>query len=603
MRIKTQNLLIVIGLFVSTSLIVGITFVAVVNIQDKLSNTYAEFGKILSKTLAVESVEVIQNIPEYNQNHALRAKTRSILSSNSDISFIEYYDAKNKLRYSSKEEYPERAAKSKVTVSSPMISVGNGQKIIAGSLNMGLSNAGIEVVSKTTKQSLFVIILITWSIYIIATLLYSYLITRELNILHTGVKRISTGEFGYKIANIPVNTEIKELFNAFNDMSNRLHQYEEKNIDKLTLERNKFEAVLMSIANGVVVCDNFDNVVLINNAAKNILAVENSQIINSKIQQYCDTNGELCFKDKIEKFKDTPLDVMETKPLEFNIEIDKMVIKTLISPMFSKSQEYVGYIIILINITKEAEIDKLKSDFISNVSHELRTPVTVLRTYIDTLHNHAENFDDETQKEFISVINTEADRLHKMVNEILDFSRLESPNVNLEKTPVHITDLIEESIKSVEVLAREKGLVFSVIEEPNLPKVTLNIESIEGVLRNLISNAIKYSNDGGKIKVRAEMAKKNNFIEVSVEDNGMGIAPELQEKVFDRFFRVENDTHTIKGTGLGLHIVKVTIEQHHKGEVFVQSKLGEGSTFGFRIPITPSAEEPDYPIGALEKLS
>ena len=600
MRIKTQNLLIVIGLFVSTSLIVGITFVAVVNIQDKLSNTYNEFGKILSKTLAVESAEIIKDKSEYDQAHALRNKTRSILSGNSDISFIEYFDAKGNLKYSSKEDFPERATRSKVLVSSPMIANReNGSAITVGALSIGLSCAEIELVSKTTKNSLFVIIFVTWGIYIIAILLYSYLITRELNILHAGVKKISTGEFGYKISNIPVNTEIKDLFVAFNDMSNRLHQYEEKNIDKLTLERNKFEAVLMSIVNGVVVCDNYDNVVLVNNAAEKILEVEKRQILNTKIQRYCDTNGELCFREKIEQFKETPLDEMESKPLEFNIEIDKTVIKTLIAPMFSKNQEYVGYIIILIDVTKEAEIDKLKSDFISNVSHELRTPVTVLRTYIDTLHNHAENFDKETQAEFISVINTEADRLHKMVNEILDFSRLESPNANFEKYPVDITDLIETSINSVEVLAKEKGLVISVIKEPDLPKVTLHIESIEGVLRNLISNAIKYSNNGGRIKIRAEIAKRSDFIEVSVEDNGPGIAPEFQEKVFDRFFRVENDTHTIKGTGLGLHIVKVAIEQHHQGEVFVHSKLGEGSTFGFRIPIVPLEVEPEYPTGAI----
>ena len=603
MRIKTQNLLIVTGLLVSTSLIIGITFVAVVNIQDKLSNTYTEFGKILSKTLAVESVETIKDKPQFDQELALKSKTRSILSGNSEIAFIEYFDEKNNLKYSSKEDFPERANISKVSVSAPMVaSSADGKKNIVGSLNIGLSNAEIELVSKTTKNSLFIIIFVTWGIYILAILLYSYLITRELNILHAGVKKISTGEFGYKISNTPVNSEIKDLFKAFNNMSMRLHQYEEKNIDKLTLERNKFEAVLMSIANGVVVCDNFDNVVLINNSAQKILDVQNSQILNTKIHQYCGIDGEFCFKEKIEQFKETPLDVMEKKPFEFNIEMGSMVIKALISPMFSKNQEYVGYIIVLINITKEAEIDKLKSDFISNVSHELRTPVTVLRTYIDTLHNHAENFDKETQAEFISVINTEADRLHKMVNEILDFSRLESPDVKLEKTSVNITDLIEEAMKSVEVLATEKNLHFSLIKEPNLPHVTLHVDSIEGVLRNLISNAIKYSHQGGRIKIRAELAKKNNFVEVTVEDNGMGIAPEFQEKVFDRFFRVENDTHTIKGTGLGLHIVKVTIEQHHKGEVFVHSKLGEGSTFGFRIPIVPPVEDEEYPVGALEKV-
>ncbi len=603
MKIKTQNLLIILGFFISTFLIVAITFVAVVNIKDKLENTYAEFGKILSKTLAVESMEIIKDMPEFEQTRALRTKTKSILTGNTDISLIEYFDKAGNLKYSSKEDFPERAETSKVNVSAPLIIDDDftGHKAVIGSLNIGLSNDGIDVVSKTTKTSLFVIIFITWGIYIAVILLNSYLITRELNILHAGVKKISTGQFGYKIDNVPVNGEIKELFNAFNDMSSRLHQYEEKSVDQLTIERNKFEAVLMSIANGVVVCDNYDNVVLINNAAQKMLEVEVGQILNSKIQQYCDTNGELCFKDKIEQFKDTPLDVMETKPLEFNIEIDKTIIKAVISPMFSKKHEYVGYIIILINVTKEVEIDKLKNDFISNVSHELRTPVTVLRTYIDTLHNHASNFDNDTKAEFMSVINTEADRLHKMVNEILDFSRLESTNVKFEKVKVDVTHLIENSIQALEPLAKEKHISFSVIKEPELPHVVLNIESIESVLKNLMSNAIKYSHHDGKIKIRAEVAKDSRFVEINVEDSGIGIPVEYHKKIFDRFFRVENDTHTIKGTGLGLHLVKVAIEHHHKGEVFVHSSAGEGSTFGFRIPIVPPMEEePEYPTGAIQ---
>ena len=602
MRNKTQNALIILGLSVSTFLIVGITIVAIVNIQGKLSGTYRELGQVLSTTLATESADILNSLPESEQNGALKNRAVSILSGNKDIAFLEYFDKDGNLKYSSSDDFAERAknkGEPNTLISSPILysNPETGEVTTVGSVNLGLSNDAIHTVSKATKNSLFIIIFITWSIYIIAILLNSYLITRELNILRSGVRRISTGDFGYKIPSSTANGEIKELFDAFNDMSARLHQYEEKNVDKLTMERNKFETVLMSIANGVVVCDNFDTVVLVNNAAKKMLAVENEDIVNTKLQQFCDTNGQLCFKEKIEQFKDTPLDDMEKKPLEFNIEIDKTVLKAFMSPMLAKSQEYAGYIIVLIDVTREVEVDKLKNSFISNVSHELRTPVTVLRTYIDTLYNHADNFDAETKVEFLNVINTEAARLHKMVNDILDFSRLEAKDVKLHKEPVAITNLIEAAVQSVEVLAKEKNITFSIIKEPDLPEVTLNVDSIDSVLRNLLSNAIKYSNNGGKIKVRAEVAKDNRYVEVSVEDNGMGIAPEYQKKVFDRFFRVENATHTIKGTGLGLHLVKVAIEQHHQGEVFVHSQLGEGSTFGFRIPFVPQPAEEEYPTG------
>ena len=118
-----------------------------------------------------------------------------------------------------------------------------------------------------------------------------------------------------------------------------------------------------------------------------------------------------------------------------------------------------------------------------------------------------------------------------------------------------------------------------------MPEVEFNEQSIERVLSNLITNAIKYSPDNSRVKVRVEIAKDPKYLEVTIEDMGMGIAHEYQEKIFDRFFRIENATHTIKGTGLGLHLVKIAIEKHHGGKVFVHSKVGEGSTFGFWLPL------------------
>ena len=512
------------------------------------------------------------------------------MDSNNEIAFIEFQNDKNEVIYSSKKDFPERAKQAVITSSSQMLVDNEGIKTNIGKVIVGMSGGATKDISHATRNSMLVVFTVAWLVFTFVILINTILITRELSILHHGVKKISTGAFGYVLDDKNTSGEIKDLIQAFNDMSQRLHQYEEQNIDQLTLERNKFEAVLMSIVNGVVVCDNYDNVVLVNNAAKKMLEVEDEQILNTKIQTYCDTDGELCFKEKIEQFKDTPLDIMENKPLEFNIEIDGRVIKSIISPMFTTSQEYVGYVIVLIDVTKEVEIDKMKSNFISNVSHELRTPVTVLRTYIDTLYNHSKDFDEKTNQEFFDVINKEAARLQKMVNDILDFSRLESGNINVEKEKTNIVPVIEQQLKSMQVLAEEKNVTFSLIKEPDLPEIPINVDSIERALNNLLSNAIKYSPENGRIKVRAELARDPNYIEVSVEDQGCGIPEEHQKKIFERFYRVENDTHTVKGTGLGLHLVKVTIEKHHQGQVFVKSKPGEGSTFGFRLPINPAEE-------------
>ena len=384
--------------------------------------------------------------------------------------------------------------------------------------------------------------------------------------------------------------EIKELYSAFNDMSEKLSRYNEQTIESLTFERNKLESVLMSIVNGVVVCDNHDKVIMVNNYAKRLLEVEEEDILNTQIQDFCDSTGEFCFSENIAKFKDTPLDE-DGSPINFTIEIDQRILKCLISPMFTRSNSYVGYIIIIIDVTKEHEMDQLRSNFISNVSHELRTPVTVLRSYIDTLYNFGNDFDFNTQREFIGVMNQEIIRMNRMVNDILDFSRYEAQNVHLEKTKQDIVEIIEDAVNQVQVLAKEHDLTISIMKEPDLPEVPMNVDSISRAFMNILSNAIKYSPDGKRIKVRAERSRDGEYVEVSVEDQGPGISEKDQKKVFDRFYRVENATHSVKGTGLGLHLVKVTIEKHHQGQVFVNSKEGEGSTFGFRLPINPKEEE------------
>lgn len=589
-----QRKLILQGFILSTILIVFIAGLAVFNIQKNLDAGYNSFGQMLSKTLAIESVELIKDIPESAKVNTLRSHSDSIIRSNRDIAFIEFRDANSKVLYSSKDYYYTQSQSAKISVSSPMIIKDATGSRVVGSVMVGLSGSIIENITTTTRASLVIAFIVAWLVVIAIVFMDTILITRELKQLHEGVQKISSGEFGYNIECKDSSKEIQELCDAFNRMSNRLSKYNEQTMESITLERNKLEAVLMSIANGVVVCDNYDTVVLINEQGKKLLEVEDEDIINTKINQYCDTNGELCFKEKIEQFKDTPLDDMEGAPLAFNIEVAKNVIKSVISPMFSRNGDYVGYIIVLIDVTKEVEMEQLRSQFISNVSHELRTPVTVLRSYIDTLYNYGNDFDFNTQKEFIGVMNQEIIRLNTMVNDILDFSRYESQNLKPEMKPENIVDIINDCVDQVKILAEEHNLVFSIMIEPDLPQVMMNKESITRALTNIISNAIKYSPDGKRIKIRAERSRIGDYLEVSVEDQGPGIAEEYQKKVFDRFFRVENDTHTVKGTGLGLHLVKIAIEKQHNGQVFVQSKVGEGSTFGFRIPFTQVNEEEEY---------
>lgn len=583
-NLSAQNKLIIAGLLVSTALIMGVSYFAIDTIREKLYENYANSGQLLGRTIAIQSYEMIKDIPKNSVNKVFKYHDKVVLEGNSDISYIAHKDINGNVLYTTEYDYPQRKAETKTTLTTPVI---NEKGVIRGYVELGLNANLAKSISNTTKNSMLVVFAMMWFIYTVVIVLNAILIRRELRILRRGVKEISSGNFGTILENKQASGEIKELISAFNDMSQRLHIYEEQNIDQLTFERNKFESVLMGIANGVVVCDSFDKVVLINPSAQKLL---NKAVLNTSILDFTDSKGTKCFKSGIEAFKNTPLEDVEIKPVSFSIKVDNKIIKAITSSMYSNVHDYLGYIIILIDITKEAEVDKLRSDFISNVSHELRTPVTILRSYIDTLYNYGDDLSKDEQKEFIGIINDSIVHLNKMVNDILDFTKLEADN-KIEKSMLDITSTIERALVGLKVLADEKHMKISFVKQNDIPPVLINEEAIERVMNNLVTNAIKYSPNNSKIEVKIELTEDKNHVKVSVKDEGIGIAPDCLDRVFDRFYRTENTTHTIKGTGLGLHLVQVAIEKQHKGKVFVESELNKGSTFGFIIPLTDKTSD------------
>lgn len=594
--LSTQNKLIAAGLIVSTAIIMAVSYFAIDKIRGELYENYVNSGQLLGRTIAIQSYELTKNAVEKNKKNLFRHHTRLVLEGNSDISFITHKDAKGNVIYSSEEEFKSRKANTKTTLTTPVL---NEKGEIKGYVDIGLNANLAKSISNTTKNSMLVVFGMMWLIYTIVIVVNTILIRRELGILRQGVKEISSGKFGTTLENEHATGEVKELYAAFNDMSQRLHIYEEQNIDQLTLERNKFESVLMSIANGVVVCDNEDNVVLINPSAQKLL---NKTVLNTSILDFKDNSDIKCFKSGIEKFKSSPIDENENKSVSFSITVDKKIIKAIVSPMYSNVHDYLGYIIILIDITKEAEVDKLKNDFISNVSHELRTPVTILRSYIDTLYSYGEDLKFEEQKEFIGIMNDEIIRLNNMVNDILDFSKLEA-DTKLEKQILDITSTIERTLIGLKVLADEKDMEIFLIKQDDIPKIPYNEEAIERVMNNLVTNAIKYSPAKSKIEISVGTTEDNNFVKVSVKDEGIGIEKDVLDRVFDRFYRTENTTHTVKGTGLGLHLVKTAIEKQHQGKVFVESEINVGSTFSFILPVNEEVELPDFENTKEEKVS
>jgi two-component system sensor histidine kinase NblS len=583
LHLNTQNKLIIFGIILSSIVIILTAWLVINSNQKTITESYHNFGKVVAKSLAPEAVVILDNHTLQESRAKLDQLSRSIIENNKDIALIIIRDQSGDIIYQS-EDISQINLVARDKVYAPMLENNDPDGEYVGSVDVYLTGHTKDLVKKTTRFTLIVIFSLAWLISSLAVLLNTYLITRNLSHIVEGVKRVSIGEFGYRVLSKDLWGEVKQLVEAFNDMSARLRQYEERNIDQLTYERNKLEAVLLSIANGVVVCDRCDEIVIINNAALDMLNVSSNEIIGLRILEYRDDKGQKCFESVIKRFKDTPLEFLEREPLITQLAISNRTFKVITSPIFDFHQEYLGYTVILHDITKETEIDKMKSDFISNVSHELRTPVTVLRSYVDTLAHYGEEFDEETKKEFMLTIDDHVSRLNEMVNNILDFSRLEKEEIELDLDLNDIVPIIELTAKSIEKLADDKNITISKAFESDLPKVYINAESIEKVMRNLLSNAIKYTPEGGRIKMKVEIDRSGEKLEVAVIDTGVGISEEDIPKLFNRFYRVENKVHTETGTGIGLEIVKKAIEKHH-GEVFVESEVGKGSTFGFRIPI------------------
>jgi two-component system sensor histidine kinase NblS len=423
------------------------------------------------------------------------------------------------------------------------------------------------------------------------------LINRPLTILSKGAAQIAAGQFGHQIQGQRAGREIDQVITSFNYMSSRLQDYDKQNVDQLKAERsrylserNKLELVLMSIADGVVVCDRDNQVQIVNAAATAIFAKEAKDLVGKPLV-FC-TEGpdspHIC--RVVQDFTDS-LSPGSLEPVVQQMHLEDRIVRLHIAPILLGT-EFLGSVIIMNDITKQTELEKMKNEFISNVSHELRTPITSIKSYVDTLCNHGEKLDPDIYREFLQTIDSEADRLMFLVNDVLELSRVEEGGPELVLDALELRRAAEVAVRAVNLLAKEREIALTLTTNHSVPMVMMNEESIERVIINLLTNAIKYTPFGGKIEVKIEHEAASNEVALHVVDTGIGIPEESLEQIFDRFYRVERKVHTIKGTGLGLTIVKKVIEKHH-GRISVKSAIGQGSTFSFYLPTYNSHGEQD----------
>ncbi len=393
------------------------------------------------------------------------------------------------------------------------------------------------------------------------------------------------------------DTAISTLGEAINERidrdANRIAELE-KQIESLQIQiqlsqrRGKnTEAIIYSIRDAVIVVDGFDKLLMANEAAGRLF---NFDFASSQHKPICELIGpdRSEFADFLSHSRKSKARATR-KEIEFLKDAEPRTYDCIISCVYDERQLVCGAVAVLHDITREKQIQQMKNDFVSHVSHELKTPLASITAYSEMLAD-GEAEDEQMLKEFCSVIQSQAKRLNRLIEDILNISRIESGLIKVEKKPVSLTILIEEQLQMIKSAANEKNIEITTPRLIVFNQVYADKDMISQVIVNLLSNAVKYTPAGGSIGIKIEVDELANLARVSITDTGVGIPKDEIEHVFDKFYRVKANEKQAKGTGLGLNLVKQIVEKVHNGRVFVTSEVGVGSTFGFELPLaTPEA--------------
>ncbi|MCU0570293.1 MAG: ATP-binding protein [Oculatellaceae cyanobacterium Prado106] len=623
-----QTRLMAAATLVVSLLMSGLTFWAVNSIQQDARLNDTRFGRDLGLLLAANASPLVSN----GDRTELARFSHSFYSNTSNVRYMLYADSEgeiffgipfsesevqNSLMIRRRIQLPDNYAQD---LDAPMVRQHltpdgevtdvfvplNYDNQYLGVLAIGINpNPTVVNSSHLTRDVTIAVFVSIWVMVILGAVFNALTITQPIKELLVGVKNIAAGNFKQRI-DLPLGGELAELILNFNEMAQRLESYDEQNIEELTAEKAKLETLVSTIADGAVLLDTDMRVILVNPTAQKLLDWEDRKSVVGE-------NALYHLPDAIKVELTRPLYQLASgsPPAEYRDGAEfrlvlpdpsNRTVRILLTTVYDQYRESVkGIAITIQDITREVELNEAKSQFISNVSHELRTPLFNIKSFIETLHEYGENLSEQEKREFLDTANRETDRLTRLVNDVLDLSRLES-NKRYSFEPVYINQPIEQTIRTHQLNARDKGIELVHDVAPNLPPVVGNYDLLVQVLSNLIGNGLKFTQPGGKVIVRAYSVELSTHptppaIRIEVTDTGIGIDPEDQKAIFDRFFRVENRVHTLEGTGLGLSIVQNIIQKHHS-EVHLISEVGVGTTFWFDLQIHQE-ESPAIAVPAL----
>lgn len=439
-------------------------------------------------------------------------------------------------------------------------------------------------VNKTLEQSMLIFIqatLVALAVTVVLGILISRGITRPINQLTRRAEAMAKGDFSRQV-NVRSGDEIGRLGRTFNKMAEQL----DKNMSDISDEKNKLEIVLKTMADGLIATDDAGNIVHINPAALEMFNITEEY---ARGKSYDGLMMEFCpalTRDKIKEKMET-LDEME---FEENFEYNGSIYYARYEVIDKSVNSTVNLVVIFQDITERQKLESMQKDFVANVSHELNTPLTTIKGYTETILDSEEILDDkETLKRFLSVVDSEADRMSRIVKDLLQLSRLESQREKWHKSVQNIVSIASAVVLKNSINAKNKNQHLNSLFDPDAEILAyVDADKIEQVLLNILSNAIKYTEEKGRIDV--DVIERNDNVYITVRDNGIGIAEKELPRLFERFYRVDKARSRSmgSGTGLGLSIAKQIVEEHD-GTISIESKEGKGTAVTVQLPLSKEA--------------
>ncbi len=428
-------------------------------------------------------------------------------------------------------------------------------------------STNIEYIYDTVNQSRDILTratVIALTVTIFLGMILSSSITGPIKELTVKARQMSKGDFEQKVS-VKSNDEIGQLGTTFNFLIDEL----KKSMSNLQQEKSKMETTFKYMADGVLTVDTNGNIIHANPVAKKLLSLADED------EKY---------DDVVMKIKDNMV-LTNLKSKNYHgteiLEQDRETYYVDYAPFMNNKNEVGGVIIVFKNVTEQYKIDKLQKEFVANVSHELKTPITTIKSYAETLLDGALE-EKQIAEDFLNVINSESDRMSRLVSDLLRLSRMDYDQTKWKKEKLNVSEMINQAAKKLSIQARNKNIDMHVNMDAEDMYVFFDKDGFEQIILNIAGNAIKYTHSGGNVWINAHI--ENKSIAIGIRDDGIGIPKEDEARVFERFYRVDKArTREMGGTGLGLSIAK-QIAEAHNSTLTLNSELNKGTEIVITIP-------------------